>query len=52
VAMTGTGRTAMAILDAARIEAGDVVVVTAAAHAALEARATLGKVVLMASQAK
>jgi NADPH:quinone reductase len=31
VAMIGTGRTAMAILDAARIEAGDVVLVTAAA---------------------
>ena len=31
VAMIGTGRTAMAILDVARIEAGDVVLVTAAA---------------------
>ena len=31
VAMIGTGRTAMAILDTARIEAGDVVLVTAAA---------------------
>ncbi len=31
VAMIGTGRTAMAILDLARIEAGDVVLVTAAA---------------------
>ena len=31
VALIGTGRTAMAILDAARIEAGDVVLVTAAA---------------------
>ena len=31
VAMIGTGRTAMAILDVARIDAGDVVLVTAAA---------------------
>ena len=31
VALIGTGRTAMAILDVARIEAGDVVLVTAAA---------------------
>jgi NADPH2:quinone reductase len=70
VAMIGTGRTAMAILDTARIEPGDVVLVTAAAgdlvplltrfplaeaaaaHAALESRDTVGKVVLMVSQAK